>query len=207
MIEIVQSKDQQYALKWLGKWICSSIAPLKEAADWVTAHTSQFNNIESVLVLGLGCAHHIVELKKSNPALRILVIEAYPEIIKASLKQYPLDIFESDVVCIDNENGVFDSERVRSFLSRPYTVLKFGPATSTNPAFYGKIEQHLSARTEFGFKMITSLRRDLAEHLGLDQLRLVGDEMISIKTIEQLTAGQSLNHWVHVARALREIVN
>ena len=65
MIRETQARDKSKIFIWNDRYLCSRSNPHKEAQQWVQERSHQVSSSQYVIVLGLACGYHIIELIKT----------------------------------------------------------------------------------------------------------------------------------------------
>jgi hypothetical protein len=207
MIERMSTKKGETALKWNGRWICSSIDASREGEQWLEKNSKKLCGHDHVFVLGVGCASHLAVLRKAYPQMKIVAIDTNAEFIEFARADKSIDLAEIQFIHAEDKKSFKNSSVLKKILPKEYAVVKFAPALITNENLYAEIESLLLAREEEGFQFILNLRPDLKETLSHEPVREVSNHLISIKTLEKMLNPNSESQQHLLLRALRELVN
>ncbi len=183
MVERVQTKKKQVALKCNGKFICSSVDPLAEASKWVEKYKSQIIRHKQAVVLGVGCGYHLVALQKQFVGLNIIAIDTNHEFIKFCESEHALDLSNVTFLEIHNADQLNESRRLGKVLQNRYAILRFVPATQVDEKIYSKMTELLTGRTAEAAVFLSHIRKELSAILKLSSEAVLGNELISIKTL------------------------
>jgi len=125
------------------KILCSSYDPLKEASDW--AQRIETQNLKSAAILGLGAGHHVEELFKRVPGLRLTVIDFRPQLFEIfeTHKTIVADSVQSFCLGI----GARLDDRIFNFFEdvQP-TILCFRPAWKNHERLFSDLFASLTFR-------------------------------------------------------------
>ncbi len=156
-IERQLSKSGAMIIKENDVALCSTYDPLEEATAWV--ERANLKNIEQVVVLGLGAGHHIEELLKQNPKIKITVIDVRSELFDFFEKNYSLT---ADRVKLFNlREGIDFDDRIYSFLEKfQPTILCFKPAWKNHEKYFSDLF------ASFTFRNLKMIERSLKEEMN-----------------------------------------
>ncbi len=179
-IERHLSKNGAIVICENGEALCSTYDPLEEAAAWV--QRANLKNIEQVVVLGLGSGHHIDELLKQNPQIKITVIDVRSELFDIFEQNYPLT---ADRIKLFNlhEGTEFD-DRIYNFLEKfQPTILCFKPAWKNHEKYFSDLF------ASFTFRNLKMIERSFKEEMENDvfDFSKLGSErnLIHLKNIHE----------------------
>jgi hypothetical protein len=207
MIERLHSKKGHAIAKCAGRYVCSSIDPAKEANDWVHKLSRRLKDMKTVIVLGVGCGYHLVQLRKSVPGATILALDFNRELIEFSEATHSTDWAGIRNVCLSDFENVAECSEICNAIKESYAVVKFAPVTLHDPASYREVEVFLLGRSWSGFQFITRERNRFS---GLFQntvhaLPVDSNSLLSIKSLcERLSPNECRESML--LRALRELV-
>ncbi|MEK6774747.1 MAG: hypothetical protein AABY64_12460 [Bdellovibrionota bacterium] len=123
--------------------LCSTYDPLHEASTWV--QRIDIKNIKQALVLGLGAGHHIEELLKQGPDIKLSVLDCRPNLFEIFETHRPLIADRFQFFCIGEGPDLDD--RIFNFVEdcQP-TVLCFKPAWKNHETFFSNLFASLTFR-------------------------------------------------------------
>src|ERR1700741_2348478 len=91
MIERLKSKKGHVIAKFNGRFVCSSVDPVKEAEDWVTKLGRSVHDIKTIIVMGVGCGYHLAQLRRAVPGTVILALDFHSELFAFSEATHSLE--------------------------------------------------------------------------------------------------------------------
>ncbi|OFZ17856.1 MAG: hypothetical protein A2Z20_05760 [Bdellovibrionales bacterium RBG_16_40_8] len=206
MIERSQSRNKKNILTRNGHLLCSQIDPMREAQRWVDKHRERLSSQKRAIILGVGCGYHLVALEKMLPALDILAIDTEIEPIDFTCREHSLDLMNTKMILINNSCEFKENQKIQNVVKTRYDVLKFAPATAMNEKTYALYLNYLVGRTEEGLQFLLSHRPNLKNALNYELLSSVGNDLISIKTIEAAAIHKEQSRENLIFLALRELV-
>jgi len=187
MIETQLSKNGALVVKENENALCSTYDPLQEASAWV--QRMDIKKMQHVLVLGLGAGHHIEELAKQAPQIRLSVLDHRAELIELFETHHPFISDRVQFFCFDKQKGIDD--RLFDFIEdlQP-TILCFRPSWKGHEVFYADLFASLTFRN---LQMIErSLKREIQNN---------------IFDISKLTSEKSLLHLKNLYESLQDFDN
>ena len=211
MIEIETAKSGHQILKKEGRLLASSYHPLKEAATWADAAAAGLGPNEGVIVLGVGCGYHVVELAKRLPAGRVLAIESDAQVLKQATAVCPgLGLMASSgaVLTATKWTEVPGFEAFRDFACGLFRIARHLPSCEGDRAFYDDVEKLLRSRDRASLLFQLKMRPELLALIDSDAVAaLRGDETVSIKTMKALFGANGISSRERMIwRALEELV-
>ena len=139
--------------------LCSTYDPLQEAAAWV--ERANLKNIEQVVVLGLGAGHHIDELAKQYPKIKITVIDVRSQLFDIFEQNYP--VVADRIKLFNLREGTEFDDRIYSFLEKfQPTILCFKPAWKNHEKYFSDLF------ASFTFRNLKMIERSLKEEIEND---------------------------------------
>ncbi|MCB0349612.1 MAG: hypothetical protein KDD38_00415 [Bdellovibrionales bacterium] len=207
MIEVVQTKSLLPAIKWNGNFICSSIDPMLEAQKWVDKNKTRIIRQKQVIVLGVGCGHHLVALQKNFPGLHILAVDVQNEFIQFAQREHALELSNVVFVNAHTANSFKSNPRLLSALNSRYAVLVFAPAHQKASALYMEFEELLLGRTDAGANFLCQVRKELSSLLTGRHVKVASDSLISIKTLDGAIVQETNENMVLKIKILKEMIN
>ncbi len=208
MIERCKAKSGQSIVKYSGRYICSSVNPQSEAAEWVEKRTAQVAGMNSVIVVGVGCGYHIAALRRRFTSLNIVAVDTDQELIDFTRDQLNLETVDVKFVKFDSTETLTSDANVQAALGGSYIVLRFAPSTCYSAEEFNLIECTLLARNRQGFDAVLACRKRIGELVRAGNGSIVTDSkyLISIKNLyESLSAADAPEGLL--VRALKELVN
>ena len=206
MLERAKSKSGQNILMCHGRLLCSQIDPVREANQWVEKNHGQLRGQKQVVVLGVGCGYHLVSLEKIYPEVEITAIDVDSEFIEFTRKEHSLLLPRTKLITINNSDKFKKNPFVLNLIQTHYAILKFAPSIVFHEKIYSDFFDLLIGRSEVGLQFILSNRQDLAKIISTTQIRLVTNELISIKTLSPCVFHECNKVESLVFSALRELV-
>lgn len=159
MIQSFTSRTNMPIFTWNEKHLCSRVDPVAEAKEWVCKYKNQIQSCSEVIVLGLGCGYHILEVIKEFSGKKVTVIESQPEIISWFGRYYPMESASFKCLVIRAEEELLKSSAIQSSIKQFYTVLAHRPSLEIFPEL--KIyHRWLLGRTYDSLSWITQLRSE-----------------------------------------------
>ncbi len=181
-----------------------------DVAQWLKRVGPQLKGMSRLIVLGCGTGHHIAKLVDVFPPSKILVIEKSMNNVEVALEHYALEMTEMTVLVPEMPADVLNQAVLLDFFRHSYTVVRFAPATITDPDFYDEIEALISGRTQVGFRALLKCRPEIAALFSstpeLSAVKGQSEKRISIKNLIQSMASESADD-ACLIRALAELVS
>ena len=116
MIKHDTSKNNSPIFTWEDRYLCSRVDPQKEAQEWLTSRSEQINSSKYIVVLGLGCGYHILQLINNFPTKKILVIETEKTIINVFKRNFPIESSAVELLHIDDEESLISNPAIQNTL-------------------------------------------------------------------------------------------
>ena len=209
MIEMVLAKTGDLVFDYDHRQLCSHVDPKHDAKLWVDRRLGELDQSECIIVLGLGCGYHILELMSRLPQAKVFVLEAKKEIIEACMKVHGLDFAKLNVRIINSTHELQQSVWLDQALQAPYRILIHMPSYFISEGVYGDVHRLLLARQWSSLTWLWQKR--FGGHL-IQQLQPIdsdGAELLSIKNLDQVINQSDIKgkskSWM-VFKALRELV-
>lgn len=179
-------------LKKNGRWLASSIDPLREARQWSRQVLKQIgpDSTETAVVLGLGCGYHVVELASQRPRGSVLAIDCDREILEQAL-QFCSALRSEKVVIEKDWLKLVDHAAIRDAVGGPYRIFKHAPSCSLEPEFFAAAERLLLGRDKLSFLVLLKARPEILALFDSNLLSEIKDEAVSIKTLQKIFAGKA----------------
>ncbi|MCB0391174.1 MAG: motility associated factor glycosyltransferase family protein [Bdellovibrionales bacterium] len=185
MIKHDTSKNNSPIFTWEDRYLCSRVDPQKEAQEWLTSRSEQINSSKYIVVLGLGCGYHILQLINNFPTKKILVIETEKTIINVFKRNFPIESSAVELLHIDDEESLISNPAIQNTLKNFYVVLLHGPSINIFPKLK-LFKNWLIGRNYESLQWILKTRNQLSifkvENLGLKELN---KECLSIKDLKK----------------------
>lgn len=173
-----------------GKWLASSVDPLREAKQW--CETLAAGTGETIIVLGIGCGYHIAELKVRRPQSPVLAIDCDARVAARARDFCP--VLEADGLVIEPDwQKLVGNSAVRDALGGPYRVARHAPSLAVEPEYFQAVDRLLRGRDKLSFLFLLKARPEILGLLDADALCDEGifkDEAVSIKTMQKLFASR-----------------
>lgn len=195
-------------LKKNGRWLASSVDPLREAQQWARQVLKQTGteSPETAIILGLGCGYHVAELAARKPRGSVIVIDCDREIHEKALDFVPS--LKSEKIVIEKDwLKLVDSPLVRDAVGGPYRILKHAPSCALEPEFFTHVERLLLGRDKLAFLVLLKARPEILALFDSDLLGEIRDEAVSIKTLQKIFSARSgANRERRLWKVLEELV-
>lgn len=212
MLEYLNAKSGHSICKFRGRQMGSRVDPVREAQMWVQSIESKIADCSQLIVLGMGCGYHLIELRRLYRGASILAIDGFREMVEFNQKLHSVLLADVDLVLAQNSEDLSESCRVQKALRGPYKVLEHGPSLQLDPLLYKDLKETLLGRNTRGAELLARVRPDFA--LCVEQTKLKEaldrseDDLIHIKMIhESLEVLNSQNFkWWATTQLLRELV-
>jgi hypothetical protein len=162
VIEWIKTASGESTLRFRGKFLASSIDPVKDGKVWASRQMSVLQGLRSVFVLGSGSGHHLIALKNLRPDLRVLALETNKELLEATRSQLRVALLGIELTYAKNLSELLLVPSVREALRSSYAVVLGPSATITDPDGYKTMAADLNGRTPLGFEAIAKLRAENA---------------------------------------------
>ena len=160
MIEFKTARDGTRFFSWRGKLICSGSRPLEEAVRWAEKQSEKITDCRVVVILGLANGFHAVELAKSNPGVRICVINDNESFLVPSTQILDIQSSLFEVITVSRAQDLRDATKIKKILNESYAVVEFAPAVALNREFYNQVRDLLLGRTREALSFCLDCRRD-----------------------------------------------
>lgn len=206
MITFENAKSGAPVLKKDGRWLASSVDPLREAAGWASTALERSGSRDSIFVLGLGAGYHVAELLRVRPRGTVTVIECDSEIRTAAEKISP-SIIGARIIVEPNWMKLPELAAFRDAVASVYRIALHGPSVQSESEYYNSVERMLLGRDKLSFLLLLKARPEFLGLLSADAIAKLEDEAISVKTMARLFAPQADGHRERrLWRALEELV-
>ena len=185
MIELEQSRTGQPVLKLNGRYLASSFDPIKEAFAWANRAAADLGSKGAAIIIGAGCGYHIAALKEKCPNILIVALELDAEIAKHALSWNPI-LSAHNIVIASSLTDLTDEPRLRDALAGTYAVLPHLPTADAHPEWTLQTAQFLLGRDKLSFLLQLRMRPELHCLLDPKKIAALGNEPVSIKTLQRL---------------------
>ena len=190
-----------------GRALCSRVDPLKEAVSWVDHHAGDITTSQVVIVLGLGCGYHLVELIRRFPIKKILVLESNPELVDEVQELHGSALGTIDILTGKKIESFLESSRLQKALTKIFYLAEFRAGTAPQHDFYENLRNYILARERLGLQYHLRWRENLAEVLDLRAIFMSPNYLLSIKDlVDSIQPDRQGSHSARVLQALREFV-
>jgi hypothetical protein len=209
-VEWLHSRSGAAAVKVKGKFLCSSIDPEREAAQWLEKNKNSMESFEVVFVLGFGAGYHILEAAKKYPQKRFIAFECLVDVkeVHPLLDIMPANV---DVVFSENPEIAINSDQVVEALDSIYSVVESSPSVRNAPEYYHFVKRRLLGRDVRSLSWLAKCRpelKDVSKAVESVSSANQESELLSIITIESALRERRapLNRDDMVWMTLRELV-
>lgn len=205
MIEILSAENGEKILRANGRLLASRYNPSQEAKDWLSRRTDFIDKVRTIIVLGLGSGHHVLELLAQTQA-QILIIDVDKEIVEATsnLHRFPSDRLKIEVVQRASELRRLTS--IKKAVTESFVVMTHPASLAAAPKIYEECRQQLLGR-DWG---TLNWQWNLRGVSGFDttaKVSSVSDKALTIYDLEQTELVQNSEEREKLLfRALRELV-
>jgi hypothetical protein len=166
-----------------GKYLDSSIDPVKSAEKWALSAQLRIADAKAAVVLGLGSGYHIAALQKLMPEIEIIVIES-DATVAASAKEIHPSLQNVKIIVEDDWSRLLENDILRLVTKSVFRIVKYPASVQANDLYYQRAETMILARDRIGFFLQI---RDRAELLRVSQMekleQIQTGTPISVKTI------------------------
>lgn len=196
VLEIVNARKGHPVVIQDGRFLASSIDPVREAEQWLSRIMPELKQSEgrgSLILLGLGSGYQAKVLSEILGSHAFIVIEPVAELIELVRTIHPelskVTIISGEVTALI-ENPVF-----KDFACSRFTTLKNQNSMQLHPTYFAAVQSLLIGRERLGFLLQLKMRPEL--HATLDASRIeqamTNDqtELVSIKTLQKIFSPQS----------------
>ena len=197
MIEIANSRRGDAVLIRDGRFMASSIDPVREAQQWLVKAQNeirQSGGASSIILLGLGSGYQAKMLCEVLGRHAVLIIEPDAEVVEAVCGMHP----ELRQVVILNGNDwmkLIESAQFRDFACARHIVLRNQVSIQQDAAFFKAVEALLIGRERLGFLVQLKMRPELYGVLDADKIETIlaanTEELVSVKTLQKLFSPQA----------------
>ncbi|MEK7357960.1 MAG: hypothetical protein AAB250_16035 [Bdellovibrionota bacterium] len=206
MITIETSRAGVPILKVEGRALASTFDPLKEAASWAQSVEATLAPGTAAVILGAGCGYHVAALKLLCPRSLVVALEPSREVADRALEFNP-SLKDEDVVVETDLLRLTEQPRVRDALGGVFVPVRHGPSAHVSPQWTESMAAFLAARDKLSFLLQLRMRPDLFALLDPAKIEALGNEAISIKTLQKLFKDTSAaSHERRLWRVLEELV-
>lgn len=206
MIETFRTASGEPAFSFQGRLLCSKIAPVKEAASFVTKFVSQIEQSNTIFVLGMAGGHLIDAIHIAYPLKKIIVIETEAEIINAVSCCFTFSLMNVEILNLKDLSQIKNNHYVIAGLNSSYCVLSQPCTQWLSNEFYQSAATLLLGREADAFAFLLTNREDVREALR-PLVEIKG--LASIKTLTQnlapITNGDTSKVKLMI-KTLRELV-
>ncbi len=203
VLEIVNSRKGHPVVVQDGRYLASSIDPVRESEQWLNRIMPELKRSEgrgSIIVLGLGSGYQAKVLSEIMGAHSLLVIEPNAELINAVRSIHPelLNV----AIASGEVSELIENPAFRDFACSRFTLLKNQISTQIHSVYFTSVQGLLNGRERLGFLMQLKMRPELHAILEANLIEpvLASDqvELVSVKTLQKIFSSQS-----HVTRERR----
>ncbi|MCB9024991.1 MAG: hypothetical protein H6625_01630 [Bdellovibrionaceae bacterium] len=184
MLKVLKSKNHSSIFTWDDKYLCSRVNPQKEATDWLKLYKEQINTCKNIIVLGLGCGYHILELTKVFPNKKIIVIETQKAIIDYFVKNNSMESSIINIQWIKNENELLVNSEIKRAVKEFFVVLYCTPIIKIFPSLE-VYKSWLMGRNYESLQWLFGQRELTTEfnlvHLGIKNLNQLGPTLLDLQ--------------------------
>lgn len=207
-IEKDVARSGHEVLKKDGRWLASSVDPIREAQQWAAQAAKQMDSTssETAIVLGIGCGYHVAELASLRPRGTVLTIDCDGGLYKSALSFLPT--LKAEKIVVESDwLKLIDYSEVRDAVGGPYRVFKHAPSCQLEPDFFAAVERFLLGRDKLSFLVLLKARPEILALFDSDLLGGLEDEAISIKTLQKIFSSKSgANRERRLWKVLEELV-
>ena len=183
MISKEPARSGHLVLRQDGKYLDSSIDPVKGAEKWAMAAKARLGNAPSAIILGLATGYHVVALKRLCPDLKIVVVERHTAVSTNAL-EVQSELASVQIVVEDDWSRLVVSETLRTTTKQLFRVVKYSPSIQGDELYYQRAEAMILGRDRLGFFLQMRERSDFLRTLDMDKLEAIPTGTpISIKTV------------------------
>ena len=196
VLEIVNSRKGHPVVIQDGRFLASSIDPVRESEQWLSRIMPELKRSEgrgSLILFGLGSGYQAKVLSEILGSHAFIVIEPVVELIELVRSIHPelskVTIIGGEVTTLI-ENPVF-----KDYACSRFTILKNQNSVQLQPTYFAAVQSLLIGRERLGFLLQLKMRPEL--HAILDPSRIeqavANDptELVSIKTLQKIFSPQS----------------
>lgn len=205
-IEVVAAKNGNWVLKKDGRWLSSSIDPVREAHQWLERSWPSDRGYESAILVGLASGYHYRALRERHSDLDIVVLEQDSRVIEQVLKIHA-DIDPQDIIDASDINKISSLWRVQSLFQSVFGIFVLPSVNETE--WLHSVVQEILGRDSLSFLRQLRGRPELMAIMKPEALASVSEvgSAISIKTISSLfDSKQTISHERKLWKILEELV-
>lgn len=193
MIEVLASRNGPSVIRLDGRYLASSIDPIREAASWAERALRASGDKPTIFVVGVGCGYHVAALKAlARSEKHVIAMDPSSQIVKHALMFNPT-LDPSDIVVeIDKLKWTANQHICDALLGEPFAIVTHAPTAQIHPEWVKETESFLLAREKTSFLLQLRLRPELFAHLDPKKIEAMGNETVSIKTLQSLFRGNGL---------------
>lgn len=185
MIDIEPSRSGHPVLRKDGRYLASSLDPVREADLWLASCEEQIGDAPNIVVLGLGSGYHVRALLARFPQRNIVALEGDADVASAVARLMP-DIPSETICFVGDGTRLFEHPRLRSAVHGVFRLLIHAPSCQAMPEYYQRIKMCLLARDRQGLELQLRARPELANVLDMRRLLTLPPAPISVKSVLSL---------------------
>jgi hypothetical protein len=160
-----------------------------------------------IVVLGLGCGYHVVQLAQKYPQKKILVIEANAVLARQVRELHGLDLAQVEIAVADHVEQITKMARFQKILMRIFVLLQHQPSIAFQPAFYEELRRLALGRDRMGLQYHLRMRDSMDALFDWKKLMAVSADLLSIKDLTDSLRTDSLpNSSAQMLLCLKEFV-
>lgn len=204
-MELLHCHDKYWVPIVQGNLLHSTVDPIREAKTFIDRHWKQIENVQSVVVVGLGGGFHIEEILQRKK-VHIVVIECLKDLVVAIADKQPQLMKQLDVLASVPPSQLILEPTLLKALSHSYFILKHPASLRVHHYYYAAVIESLSSRTLLGLKELSQGCPSLNQFL--DSLDICGDQTLTLPMVEEalVRRGSGLEKEGLIWMALRELV-
>ena len=196
VLEIVNSRKGHPVVTQDGRFLASSIDPVRESEQWLSRIMPELKQSEgrgSLILFGLGSGYQAKVLSEILGSHAFIVIEPVAELVELVRTIHPelsrVTIVGGEVTELI-ENPVF-----KDFACSRFTILRNQNSMQLQPTYFAAVQSLLIGRERLGFLLQLKMRPELHAILDSAQIEkaMANDptELVSIKTLQKIFSPQS----------------
>lgn len=207
MIVVETSRTGAPIMKVDGRALASAVDPLREAASWAKSVEATLAPGTAAIVIGVGCGYHVAALKVLCPRSQVVAIESSTEVAAKALEFNPGALKPGDVIVENDRLKLTEHANIRDAIGGVFVPVIHGPTAQLRPEWSSQMSAFLMARDKLSFLLQLRMRPDLFALLDPKKIEAIGNEPISIKTLQKLFKDSvASSHERRLWRVLEELV-
>jgi hypothetical protein len=161
------------------------VDPEKEARQWVEGSSEAIQVAQVVMVLGLGCGYHVVQLARQYPQKKVVVIEANAVLVRQVQELHGLDLAPVEILVAEDVESLAKLSRFKKSLTKIFLLLEHKASLKYRPDFYQEARDLILGRNRVGLQYHLRLRDEMDAVFEWKKLMNISSQILSIKDLNR----------------------